>query len=372
MKLMIKIAHIARPVSGVGVYISLLTKYIDKEKFINILICNTNEKIIEPEDKLGKKIKIYHANIIRKINPLKDIITLIHIIKILKKENPDIIHCHSAKAGILGRIAGFYLNKKTFYTPHAYSYLSQKTKAKRKLFKFIERIISSLPSKTLTCSNSEYARAETDLKIYKNKLYVWNNSIEEKIELTETDLLLDLPTNFICTIGRPSYQKNTELLIQAILEVKKTIQDIHLVILGAGLYSPSLNEIENLIKEKNLDLNVTIIPWLKRSESLSLLVKSLLYVSTSRYEGLPYSLIEALALSKACVVTNVDGHKDLILNNQNGFVVKQNRIDIANKISFLIKNSKIRDEMSSKGRRLFLENFSIIKNISKLEDIYLS
>jgi len=167
---MTKIVHIARPISGVGVYISLLTKYIDNESFVNVLICNTHENIIEPKDQSEKVIKIHHANIFRKIHPLKDFISLLNIIKILKKENPDVIHCHSAKAGILGRIAGFYLKKKTFYTPHAYSYLSQQSKTKRTLYKFIERLISYFPAKTLACSNSEYKRAEEDLKINKEKI----------------------------------------------------------------------------------------------------------------------------------------------------------------------------------------------------------
>lgn len=369
---MTKIAHIARPISGVGVYISLLTKYIDNESFVNVLICNTNENIIEPRDQLGKVIKIHHANIIRKIHPIKDFITLLNIIKILKKENPDVIHCHSAKAGILGRIAGFYLKKKTFYTPHAYSYLSQKTKIKKTLFKFIERSISYLPAKTLACSNSEYKRAERDLKINKKKLCVWNNSIEEKIDLKQTELAENLPKDYICTIGRPSYQKNTELLVKSIIEVKKSIKNIHLVILGVGLYSPSLEKIKDLIKENKIASNITMVPWLERSQTLKILKNSLFYVSTSRYEGLPYSLIEALALNKACVVTNVDGNIDLIINKENGFVVEESEFKIADKIHLLKTNTLLRKEMSRRAKEMFYDNYTIIKNISKLQEIYLS
>jgi glycosyltransferase involved in cell wall biosynthesis len=369
---MTKIAHIARPIYGVGVYISLLTKHIDNESFSNVLICNTQDNIIEPKDKLGDIIKIHHANIFRKIHPIKDFITLLTIIKILKKENPDIIHCHSAKAGILGRIAGFFLKKKTFYTPHAYSYLSQKTKARRMLFKFIERTISYLPAKTLACSNSEYIRAKKELKINKTKLCLWNNSIEEKISLSKVKLLEGLPQEYICTIGRPSYQKNTELLVRSIIEVKKLIKNIHLVILGTGLNSPSLEKIKNLIKENQLESNITIIPWLERLQTLKILKNSLFYVSTSRYEGLSYSLIEALALNKACIVTNVDGNKDLIIDKENGFVVSENELKIADKIHLLVIDHQLRIEMSEKAKILFIDKYTINKNISKLQEIYLS
>ena len=368
---MIKIVHIARPISGVGVYIDLLTKYIDDNKFTNVLICNTEDDLIKPRNKSGNKIKIHHANLFRKINPLQDLKVLISIIKIIKNEQPDIIHCHSAKAGILGRIAGFYLKVKTFYTPHAYSYLSQKNKIKRSIYKLIEKTISNLPAKTLACSTSEYNRAVKELKINKKKVRLWNNSIEEHIDLTSIDIPLDLPEKYICTIGRPSYQKNTELLINSIIDVKTQIKDIHLIILGAGLYSPSLEKINNLIEKHQLKSNVTIIPWLDRLSTLKILEKSLFYISTSKYEGLPYSLIEALALSKPCIVTNVDGNKDLVSNKENGFVVNEDKLEIAEKIILLLTQDLLRQEMGKKSKSFFFPKHSIIKNISKLKEIYL-
>jgi glycosyltransferase involved in cell wall biosynthesis len=369
---MTKIVHIARPVSGVGVYISLLTKYIDNVDFINVLICNTKDDIIIPKDKFGNVIKIHHASIFRKIQPIKDFITLLNIINILKKENPDIIHCHSAKAGILGRIAGFYLKKKTFYTPHAYSYLSQQQSTKKKIFKLIERAVSSLPAKTLACSKSEYKRAKFDLKINEKKLCVWNNSIEEKIDFEQIQSVGNLPKEYICTIGRPSYQKHTELLVKSIIETKRTNKNIHLVILGAGLYSPSLEGVKTLIKKNQLEHNITIIPWLKRTQTLTVLKNSLFYISTSRYEGLPYSIIEALALNKPCIVTKVDGNIDLVIDKKNGFVVQENEFIIADKIRLLTVDKLLRAEMSENSKKIFLEKYTINKNISKLQEIYLS
>lgn len=67
-----------------------------------------------------------------------------------------------------------------------------------------------------------------------------------------------------------------------------------------------------------------MIPWLDRTQIISVLNKSYLYVSSSRYEGLPYAIIEALSLSKPCVVTNVDGNKDLIIEDHNGYLIEEN------------------------------------------------
>lgn len=365
-----KILHIAKPVAGVGVYIALVCKFIN-EDFENFIICNKEDDTIELVSSKGIKIESFHAPIFRKINIIKDLKCLIKIIKIIRTVNPDIIHCHSAKAGYLGRIAGFITNKKTYYTPHAYSYLSTQSKLKKKFFKFLEKTISILPSYTLVCSNSEYDRAVNDLNINRKKVLTWNNSIEDihgiKIEK-------DSPyykKKYICSIGRPSYQKNTELLVKSILEIKNRIPDIHLIILGIGFYSPSLKNIENFISDNNLKNNITLIPWLEREKSLAILENSMLYVSTSRYEGLSYASIEAIALGKVCILTDVDGNKDIVKNGYNGFLVEEEVSSVSQKIISVIKDKDLLLKMSLNSRREYEEYYQIDSNIKLLEKLYL-
>lgn len=367
---MIKILHIARPIAGVGVYISLLAKHIDNSLFKNFLICNEGENIIEVRNKSGNKIETFHVNIIRKINLINDLKSVFQIIKIIRKVNPDIIHCHSAKAGILGRIVGFFLKKKTFYTPHAYSYLSSDSRLKTIIFKNIERFFGFFPSKTLACSKSEYERAIFELKIKRSKVFIWENSIEDvsHLNLEKSEIIKG---EYICSIGRPSYQKNTELLVKSILRIKKVKPEIHLVILGVGFYSPSLKKIESFILKNNLSKNITLIPWLDRKKSLSILKNSLLYVSTSRYEGLSYAAIEALSLGKPCVLTNVDGNKDLIKNNYNGFLVKESSLDVSEKILKIINSEKLLLNMSKNAKKKFENFYNIENNIKILEKLYL-
>lgn len=370
---MYKIVHIARPVAGVGVYINLLAKYLDNKKFQNILICNEQENIVEIKDKLKKSIPQYHVNLVREINLYNDSKCLNSIIGLLREIKPDIIHCHSAKAGFLGRLAGVYLKIPTLYTPHAFSYLSAENNIKKRAFKFIEKIFCLLPSKLLACSPSEYNRALTELKFKKEKLYLWNNSIEEIITLKPSKLLDELPDKFICSIGRPSYQKNIEMLLDAMSILIKREKNIQLVLLGAVLNTLSTHKIKTLIKEKGLTHNITLIPWLKREETLSILKASAIYVSTSKYEGLPYSVIEALSLKKPCVVTNVDGNKDLITNNYNGFLIPlNNSSEMADKINIIFNDEELQKQFSKKSKEEYLKKYNIKYTIKELEKIYLS
>ena len=76
--------------------------------------------------------------------------------------------------------------------------------------------------------------------------------------------------------------------------------------MGVGEYSPNKESVKDLITKYDLQENTTLIPWIDQEKIFKIITKSKMYISTSRYEGLPYSIIEALALGKACVVTNCD------------------------------------------------------------------
>ncbi len=110
-----KVVHIAIPISGVGVYIKLLTAYIDNNKFKNILLYNKENKEFEFFDKSNHPITKFQINLFNEIDLIRDAKCLYQIIKLLRKIKPNLIHCHSAKAGIFGRIAGFYLKIPTLY-----------------------------------------------------------------------------------------------------------------------------------------------------------------------------------------------------------------------------------------------------------------
>ena len=320
---MIRVVQIGIPIAGVGVYIELLASHIDDEKFEVFLIGNIEKEDFEILNKSKIPITKIHIDLVREINLYKDLKSLLQIINKIKQLKPDLIHCHSAKAGILGRITGLLLNTPTFYTPHAYSFLSTDNKIKRSFYRIIEKLFRLSPAFTLACSKSEYNRTIHELNFESRKVYLWPNSIDVPREDNLDKHDFSFPPNYICSIGRPSYQKNIEMLIETINYIKKSIINIHLVIIGTGLPSTFFQtRIESLINEYNLENNITLIPWIKREDVLKIIRESVLYLSSSRYEGLPYAILEALSCSKPCIVTNVDGNNDLIIENYNGFLVE--------------------------------------------------
>jgi glycosyltransferase involved in cell wall biosynthesis len=366
----IKIAHILHCVGGVDVSLRLILENIDNDKFENVVIHGFKDSKDDFVDSNNNKIKDYKVSILRDISLFNDFLSIINTYKIVKKENPELIHAHSAKGGVVGRIVGFLLGIKVLYTPQAFSYLSTNNKIKRKIFLFIEKALTFKNSYLLASSNSEKGRAINEVKYKNQNVLLFNNSINsiEKIEVLKINKTW--PDEYICTVGRPSYQKNIELMIHVLNEVRKE-KDIHLVLMGVGHHSDKLDDVKKLIDKFKLNKSVTLIEWTDRENIFNIINNSKFYISTARYEGLPYSIIEALALGKPCIVSDCDGNRDLIQNDNNGFVIKgENIAEFNEKIKLLLNNEALLEKLSVNAKVCFNENYNIQRNIKKLEEIY--
>ena len=367
----IKIIHILNSVGGVDVSLRLILENCNSEEFENIIIHGEHDTKSIYINKNGKPLKEYKLPIQREISIFKDLKAIYNTIKILKIEKPNIIHAHSAKGGVIARTASLFHKIKVLHTPQAYSYLSSPKGLKRIVFLGIEKALKNFSSILVASSTSELNRGLFEVGYKKQNTELFNNSINPITINSEDKISSQIPKKYICSVGRPSFQKNIEMMIKVIKEIKKMIPEIHLVLLGVGEYSPNKNKVEELIIKYNLKDNVTLIPWIAREKIFQIISKSELYISTARYEGLPYSIIEALALGKACIVTNCDGNRDLVKNEINGYVVEENEIkSMANRIFELYNDNKKRKKFELNSFDSFNLNYNIEKNIVNIETIY--
>lgn len=366
----IKIAHILHAVGGVDVSLRFILENINTDRFENIVVHGKNDTKDIYIDRNSNPLNEYKVSIFRDISLLRDIKALINVYKIVKKERPNLIHCHSTKGGIIGRIVGYLLNINVLHTPQAFSFLSTDNVFKKRIYLVLEKLFKFKNSYLLASSNSERKLAIQKVKYLSNQVLLFNNSIEPLDNISELTIKKTWPDEYICTVGRPSFQKNIELMIKVLQEVNKT-KCTHLVIMGVGYHSDKLSIVQKLIKELNLESTVTLLNWTSRENVFNIIKGSKLYVSTARYEGLPYSVIEALALSKPCVVSNCDGNRDLITNDYNGFVIDNENIEeFSKKIKLLFQDDELLKKFSKNALKSFEENYNIKKNISTLEEIY--
>lgn len=248
---------------------------------------------------------IYVENFTREISPKKDIRVFSDIKKIAEKVKPDIIHLHSSKAGVVGRLAFDGKKIPLFYTPHGYSFLMQNyTPLKRLMFKTIETICAKRNCTTISCSPGEQ---EETLKLTKRAKYVNNGINLEKLESSLKGIEKEEHPLTVFTLGRICYQKNPKLFNL----VAESLPDVKFVWIGDGD-----------LREELTAQNIEITGWMDRKDALRVSMNADIFLLTSLWEGLPMSLLEAMYMRKLCVVNDVIGNHDVIHNGQNGYVCR--------------------------------------------------
>jgi len=362
-----KILHIGQIIGGLDVYIRNVIEYSSSD--FEFIVVHGKKDNSKPILKNSKLINEYQINLYRNLNPYYDLICIIQAIKIVLKEKPNVIHCHSAKGGVVGRIVGFITNTKTFYTPHAFSFLATENKLKRKFYIVIERLLK-FNSFLLACSESEKVLGITKIKYRQSHALVWQNSVPDATNV-EINSNFGENDDFLCYIGRPSFQKNTFFLIDVVQKVVEKNQKFKLYLLGVGYHSPDLKILEDLIRKYHLTNNIILVEWLPQEETFLYIKKSLFYISVSRYEGLPLSILEAMSLGKPIIASKVSGNVDCVKNEFNGYLLPLDVQLFSEKITELWHDREKREDFSINSRLKYLNEFQIEKQIKFLEHIYL-
>lgn len=378
-----KILHIGNLKSGIDTYVrNTVALASDKFEFVIVNGADDNSK---PYMRHGKQVKTYSIDMYRALNPVKDMKAVMQAIKIIKKEKPDLVHCHSAKGGVIGRFAAFFTGTKVVYTAHAFSFLSAESAKKKQVFLLLEKI-AKLNSYLLACSGSERELGIKVVGFKEKKAFAWNNAVPDVDKgLTRISQISwissqknessDLPVpkvgeRYITSIGRPSYQKNPLFMVEVAHGIHLKHPDIKFYLIGVGFYSPMLEDMKKLIHQYDMDDTFYLLPWLSHEETLKYVKGSMLYFMTSLYEGLPISVIEAMSLGKAIVASDVLGNKDCVKDGYNGYLLPLKEEVFVEKMNDLIENDEKRKEMEKNSRSYFESDFFINNRIKALEEIY--
>ncbi|MFW6015402.1 MAG: glycosyltransferase [bacterium] len=327
-----RILHIVEALGGgVLTYIIDLTNQLCDEfdQYIAYAIRpQTPNRFMDNFDSSIKFIKV--ENFTRAISPFKDLKAFFEMKNIEREINPDIIHLHSTKAGIIGRWAFNDNETPTFYTPHGYSFLMKDHGyLKRTVYKAIEMISSKRNCTTISCSPGEH---QETLKL-SNQAELINNGIN----ISKLQIMMD-KFNFeekhpytVFTLGRICYQKNPEQFN----DIAKKLSDIRFIWIGDGD-----------LKHKLTSNNIKITGWVDRETAIMHALNSDVFLLTSLWEGLPISLLEAMYMKKICVVSNVIGNRDVIKNGENGFVCNETDefVEAIIKAKEIIRNKRISRE----------------------------
>ena len=351
----IKIVHISETfVSGVYTYIKQLSEYSESNgNFKNYIIYSgerseTNESLLKED--FSPQTELIRIDMTREISLFRDFIALFQIVNQIRKIKPDVIHVHSSKAGVLGRVASVFCPKaKLFYTPHSYSFIrTDITKVKRKFYLFVEKTITKIFGGVIVaCGDQEFAIAK---KLGKAVL------IRNGIDLKSLSKYRKEHKNNVLTIGtcgRIYYQKNPDLFNEIALQ----LPEYNFIWIGDGD-----------IKNKLVAKNITITGWYTRDETLVALNDLDIFISTSLWEGLPFNILEAMALSKPIVSSNIEGNKVTVSENKNGYIC-DSLADFVASIKKL-ENQEKRNSFGNESSKIADTLFNIDKNVLDLINLY--
>lgn len=297
---------------------------------------------------------------VTKISPVKDAIAFFKICLLLQAERPDVIHLHSSKAGILGRLAAYILGKSNvvFYSPRGFAFLREDVPPfRRNFFLYLERIACKLGGVLIGCSKTELDLAR--FKVLHPRSYLVENSVDLKDVPVAKGSQDDVVT--VITSGRICYQKapwRFRILMESCSDLP-----VNFVWLGDG-------DLQGELVEKGRpSSNLRITGWLPREEVYELLAVADIFVLPSLWEGMPLALIEAQAGGLPAVVSDVVGNRDVVIHGETGFVCKTDS-EMIDKTRLLIKNVVLRRQMGLAACDMAKERFSVARMHSEMMKIY--
>lgn len=300
-----KILYIVEAMGGgVFTYIVELVNELVNEYDIYVAYAVRSQTPVDFAGYFDKRIHLVKVkNFVREIDIWKDFKAIFEIKFLANDIRPDIIHLHSSKAGVIGRIAFNGKHTPLFYTPHGYSFLMQNYKSlKRLLFRTIEFVCARRKCITISCSPGEHRET---LKFTKRATFV-NNAINITAlqKLVQDIKIVEHPFT-VFTLGRICYQKNPELFN----EIAQRLPQIKFLWIGDGE-----------LRDKLYSKNIEITGWVSRKQAIEIAMNADVFILTSLWEGLPISLLESMYMKKKCVVSNVIGNNDVITDGYNGYV----------------------------------------------------
>lgn len=317
-------------------------------------LCERHEIIVVAGDGNGKMWNLLSSKIKkeqipylhRELSPIDEIRTVCKLRKLYRKYQPDVIHLHSSKIGILGRIA--FPKSKIIYTVHGFDSIRVAYRKYLPIEKALQNRCQAI------VGVSKYDEANLQKEGIKNNVSCIYNGVSLPIDLT-----LDNPFSHIknykgkvLCIARLAPPKRVDLF----LKVASLLPQYAFIWVGNlenvnTKYSPNVYFMGNIpnagIYNEYVDL----------------------FMLASDYEGLPIVIIEALACGRPVVASAVGGIPEL-LNGENGFAVNNDAEEMAKRIDLILSDEKLKERMGNAARKTYLQNFTVDKMVDGYMAIY--
>jgi len=334
-----RIVHVVEPFSsGISTFILQLVTQMPDDEHIIVHGVRDDEKLVKAIQSgfpwNATFIKWSEAR--REISLRGDLRAYRELKKLLRTLDPTILHLHSSKAGVLGRLAAKMLGyRRVVYTSNAVSFLRTDVgKIHRLIYKLLEKVMSWFPGIIISSSDGELAAMKS--------LGITSTLIHNGVDFSAY-AYKPQPALKIVTCGRVTIQKNPKQF-NSIAKAFLHRPDISFVWIGTG-------ELISLLDSEN----IRVTGWLKPEDVREEMASSALYISTSYWEGLSLASLEALSIGLPMLLSNSCGNPDLI--DGNGSLFDSTEEAVAS-LSDMIDRQSTLLEQSVASRAHYENNFT--------------
>ena len=370
---MVKVAHIITRLDFGGAQGNTLytVARLDRERFDAVIIAG-------PGGMLGGKAEpdrlITAERLGRDINPLGDLAAFFELRALLKKIKPEVVHTHSSKAGILGRLAAAAAGVPVvIHTFHGFGFHPAQSPLKRIFFILLEKFCAVF-SDALVFVSSANMRTAREAGIGSPEKYrlirsgVKLGSYPAKIDRAAKRAALGLlPEDVVVlSIGNAKPQKNPRHFLEAAARLAPRHPGARFVFAGGG---EQLEELRAETLARGLEKSCLFLGW--REDSGELLAASDIFALTSLWEGLPRSLVEAFKTGLPAVCYRTDGVSDILRDGENGFCLPMGDLDaFCAALDRLLGDAGLRARMARTAAATDLSGFDIDLMVRQQEDLY--
>jgi glycosyltransferase involved in cell wall biosynthesis len=273
---------------------------------------------------------------------------------------PDIVHLHSSKAGFVGRLTLRAIDARTgvrtriLYSPHGLAFLNPVRPWSSAAYWLLERIAGLVDCQPVGCGASE-ARALAHVNRRRARI------LENPVDPAFFDVQQRDPERpVIITVGRVCEQKAPEIFAELSVRERLESENVHFVWVGAG--DPASEAMLRAV-------GVEVTGWIPQEQVRSRLATATAYVQTSRWEGLPLSVLQAMAVGLPCLVLNAVGNRDAVEHNRTGLIAGDTD-ELEMYLSMLLTSPQLRARLGTSARAEAMQRFSLARFRTNLLDLY--
>lgn len=301
------------------------------------------------EDLINNGVKVYDLPLSRNPLDLNNLKAFKELIRIQNENKYDIIHVHTPVAGVYGRLLKTkFKDIKVIYTAHGFHFFEGAPKANWLIYYPIEKIMSKLTDTIITINDEDYNKAlsfnikETykingvglDLDLYKDNKED-GKEIRKKLNIKENEFVMTM-------IAEVNKNKNHKQMIEALKILKSKGTNVKVLCAGDG---DLFDDIKEEVKNENLDDNIKMLGYRDDIEKIISACDAGLLLSYR--EGLPRNIMELMACGKPVIGTNIRGIRDIIQDEENGYLIDvEDAESLAKKIELLSSNRDLLRKMS--------------------------